>query len=971
MKKVKKQMMLAFVAICLIASVALFACSKGGSVKMVDFADATIECDYGSVYTLETSPAKDEKGNEYPVTAVVTDADDKRVAVFDNKFDVLDLRGYTIKYSAISGEEVIAERTVTITVKATAKPTLVLSEINPANTFEIGDPFKLPAYTASSPLTSDLTVTAKLVLKGDPDEEITGISDNKFTPTKAGKYEYSISVDDGLGNVVSDKKEFSIRTAPVEGEIESFDNAVSEYNATGASGMQVVQYVSSDIGGKEGSIKLLASANWPRLLVRPRQELVESVYPYISFKIYIDGTGLSASHKSVMTLQDGNEIYNLVAPNKWTEIIADTHTFNSKVSESADGYGDLFFFMTDGVGAYREKDDITCYITDIKGVKNNEPKEEDSLFDFSDSSVFNQIGNGGIVTGNPTKYVLGCELVDLQLGDTKAVMKASRIGTNFGLGNSVVLNRVNLYVKPTRDKEYYKDKGYTHISIPLRMVEGTNAGNQMGLTIFRNSAGANGRSETVYTDKWTNLEIDIDTFFANANSDGFIEIFTIWGVDGNLNINYAFYVGDIKAVERVDISFSAIPTTNTYNIGDPFTLPTYTVNRAQEKDYTATAKLVLKGDPDEEITEISENKFTPNKNGRYEYTVTVTDGNKFLGSATVDFSIRNAAAEGEIESFDDALSAYSVKGGMEVEYVSSDIGGIAGSFKLHASTNWPHLWVKPRQQLSESEYPYISFKIYIDGTGLKNTHKSVVTYFKNGSSNKDVFTLVAPNQWTEVFLDTVYFNGSLDAQGYGDVFYFMNDGNGAYRDNDDFTSYVTDIKGVKNNEAKEEDSLFDFSDSSVLAQIGNGRAATPGGYVLDCELVDLQLDDTKALMKISRIGTNVNANRVNLYVKPTQNAQYYKDKGYTHISIPLRVVEGTNAGDQVGLTIFRNSAGANGRSETVYTDKWTNLEIDIDTFFANANGEGFVEIFTIWGVDGNLNVNYAFYVGDIKAVTKD
>ena len=161
MKKKTRFRFAVLFAFCAIAAGACFAAGCGG-VKLVDFADGTEEVKYGSVYELALDPVRDAAGNSYEVSAEVTNSAGGRVAVFDGKFDVIDLGGYTVVYTARSGSEVVGERTVTLTIDTKIAPTLKFSEYSDENTFEIGDVFRLPTYIAYSPLTEQVEVEEKL-----------------------------------------------------------------------------------------------------------------------------------------------------------------------------------------------------------------------------------------------------------------------------------------------------------------------------------------------------------------------------------------------------------------------------------------------------------------------------------------------------------------------------------------------------------------------------------------------------------------------------------------------------------------------------------------------------------------------------------------------------------------------------------------------------------------------------------------
>ena len=140
-------------AICLLAG-----CQLSSDKK---FIDETKIVEYGTIYELDTVKT-DKDGTEYEVKAEVFNSQNKPVAVFGGKFDVLDVNGYTVKYTAYQGEEKVGEWTTVLNVGKNVNPVLKFTYYSQANTFEIGDAFKLPATLAYSVVDENVTETKML-----------------------------------------------------------------------------------------------------------------------------------------------------------------------------------------------------------------------------------------------------------------------------------------------------------------------------------------------------------------------------------------------------------------------------------------------------------------------------------------------------------------------------------------------------------------------------------------------------------------------------------------------------------------------------------------------------------------------------------------------------------------------------------------------------------------------------------------
>lgn len=894
--KTTKKPILVIAALCLIASIALVAC-KGGKVTIVDFDDSTAECEYASVYTLDMSPAKDDKGNEYPVTAVVSDADGKRVAVFENKFDIMDIRGYVIKYTVVSGEKTLAERTVTISVKATIKPTVTFSAISEKNVYEIGVPFILPTYTVSSPLTDDISVSAKLVLKGATDEEIPTdkITNGKFTPEKAGNYEYTATADDGLGNTVTEKKEFAVRTAPDAGEVESFDVALSEHNVFSPNGeLQNLRYGSQAVGGINGYAEMNTEEKYPALFVRPRQTINSSEYPYMSFKMYVKSDGLVGERKTVMTkfARDNDDGFircnYLAVPDKWTEIFLDTKLFYDNLN--ADGYGELFMFSNDGIEGekYREQDEFVCYVADIKGVKTNTPKQDDALFDFTDESVFNQFNLGNrVVTGEsvmPTKdFGFDFALTDSTIASRKAVVEVSTFN---GLPKYPAVS-----VNPAYGKDHYAAKGYTHIRVPLLLDgESLEAGHTSKTAVVcQKTANA---SANLLADTWTDIEISLDDFFEAADDDGFIGMLVFVNESDNpasYDPEFKFYIGEIKAFEK-------------------------------------------------EVEPVSEFEL-------------VADGGLSLSKGT-------------------------------------NISGVIEPVKLIVPASYSILWVKPNKTIDEykaQNKTHMRVRLYIDSataTGsAQNGYKDFDFFYANSggvpSETQYVKKRLPFDKWVTLdFTLGEFFNHNYDVSEKGiQLFWIVNqdiqtidNGLVVYMDEiqavaPDETDIVSVYDQITYNSDFNNNMLGSFYTEGMTCAKNYGNAV--GGA-----------EDTVKL----NVGTG-GQDQIKIFLT-LKNKESIKSLGYTHIKVRIYIDSSTlteaskNTSGKNIMMLY--GKGACEKIQNAELDKWVEFEWEIDSFYSALNDNNTVMLFTSYNFDypdgGNPvyydDNNFALYLDSIKAIKK-
>ena len=518
-------------AICLLAG-----CQLSSDKK---FIDETKIVEYGTIYELDTvKTAKD--GTEYEVQAEVFNSKNQPVAVFGGKFDVLDVNGYTVKYTVYQGEEKIGEYTTALNVDKNVNPVVKFTFYSQTNTFEIGEEFELPSSLAYSVVEESVAETKMLYkLNGEEKTEIE-FSDGAFTPTEAGEYAYSVTAVDGNGKSSAVEYSFTIRQAPQETELESFNHTISIKNVqtkTGDVGFEDMRYCNDEIDGIVGSIKLTAKKNWPLFYLKPRQDINATEYPWISFKMYVETEGLEDVMKRVVGVYDaynGEGRNSVVDCGQWVEVYTSTEKFLSSMEEN--GFGLLFSFNNDSAnGQFRVNKEFTAYVADIRLAKSHTVSDETQLIDISKGDVLQNLHANYTYSWD---YGFGMELSNAEVG--------GQAGNTLKLtAHNIDCSHPNLYVMPVQTLASYKAQGYTHVNIPL-YIDGTTLPENRTIKKFsfwKVGGGADDMYLPVNT--WNVVSRSLDDLFSHA-SNGYISLFQMDN-SSDKDLNYVVYVGNIQA----------------------------------------------------------------------------------------------------------------------------------------------------------------------------------------------------------------------------------------------------------------------------------------------------------------------------------------------------------------------------------------------------------------------------------------
>ena len=332
---------------------------------------------------------------------------------------------------------------------------------------------------------------------------------------------------------------------------------------------------------------------------------------------------------------------------------------------------------------------------------------------------------------------------------------------------------------------------------------------------------------------------------------------------------------------------------------------------------------------------------------------------------------RNALAAEEIESFDHKFSAENVKMTMgetsSLRYWAEEVDGVTGSIRFDMADQWPQILVRPRQELKTAEgYNWISFKLYLDPTGLDDAHRhKLITNTLNGRTNDVMLTA---GRWTEVYLDAATFLSSVDEEGFGILGGFLNDNAtdrlGEFRAYSPFTCYLADVRMVKAN-APEEDQLLDFSQSGALLHV-HSRGAKNWDYGFNLSVTEEAIGGREGA-KLAMEAVNPACGYPALFVDPAYDLAYYTEKGYTHIKASLYIDGATlTTGTSKTAIFFLN--GQHQFQENIPADEWVEVQIPIENFFDNVNGEGFAALFNFVNERAAQDAAMTVYLGGIEAV---
>ena len=319
MKTYTRNILMIVLCVCAAVCFAFAGCKKAGSdITILDWEDEQITVILDTAYEVPVKTARDADGNEYEVSIRVERiSDGKSVTLIYGAFDVVDVLGYKIHYTAhVLESEAI--KTVTMAVKDEGRP-VILTDGN--NIAEVGVKYMYPSITVLDDSGKDLTPVKEVYFCGEETELVESTEDG-FVPDACGLYELRITAEDESGNRAEATFFVFAREPKATTEIDACEDAGVSYTMRAVSGSEesTVSFVKfSRLSDSEGSAFFQAgNGNATGLYLEPRNmgNVVEDLGndAYISAWIYI-----SSSQDDTAEVTYGSHT-ETVAANEWTEI---------------------------------------------------------------------------------------------------------------------------------------------------------------------------------------------------------------------------------------------------------------------------------------------------------------------------------------------------------------------------------------------------------------------------------------------------------------------------------------------------------------------------------------------------------------------------------------------------------------------------------------------------------------------------
>lgn len=344
MKKIVSFVVVTLLAVAM--AVSAVACTKKkAAVTLVDFpATFTEETqEAGDFYTLRRE-VRDTKDNTYPLTAEVKTSAGGGVSVIGGEFELTDIGGYVVTYTAHISDSDIRTSVVTIPVADNVAPTVSIP--TPPSGF-VGELYTLPTINFAD----NIGVTAKSVkvyrLDGKDDDNVKDENEQAliplgdtytFTPSVElgrGYYRIVASATDGSGHTTT-------RTADFAVEIYR-ENSIFDPEALGA-GKQLhtskdahvqTTFVSAEENDDEtyggAYYKMVVDENgWCNTFLTSAHEISSYAdYDVITAWIYADSNAPSATMQ-VSMLNDVAAMQHIYS-NQWTMLEIDPAKFVEKI----------------------------------------------------------------------------------------------------------------------------------------------------------------------------------------------------------------------------------------------------------------------------------------------------------------------------------------------------------------------------------------------------------------------------------------------------------------------------------------------------------------------------------------------------------------------------------------------------------------------------------------------------------------
>ena len=323
--------------------------------SLKDFpAETTETAELGSVYSLKTD-VEAADGATYRLSAEVLTKDGGAVAVFDNRFDVTDVSGYTITYTVVTTRDV-PQSVVTLNVTDNTAPEIA---INKPDAGVLNEEYCLPAFTVTDLAESGPDVTVVLNFVNGAEKEEVSLTKREgryyFKPEKLGSYEFAVTASKSNGKSRTVTRTFVVDQPVLEGEVfspEVFDPAAQVEVLTNPGDTSInlsalvvgkgtpTQEESESAAYKGNYYKIDGSkigTGWLNIHLTPRQDIESyAEFDTVEFWVYFVMTGENAKI-GILGGSTGatDPLMREFAGNTWTKISVDAATFFDKIDSKA------------------------------------------------------------------------------------------------------------------------------------------------------------------------------------------------------------------------------------------------------------------------------------------------------------------------------------------------------------------------------------------------------------------------------------------------------------------------------------------------------------------------------------------------------------------------------------------------------------------------------------------------------------
>lgn len=473
--------------------------------------------------------------------------------------------------------------------------------------------------------------------------------------------------------------------------------------------------------------------------------------------------------------------------------------------------------------------------------------------------------------------------------------------------------------------------------------------------------------EYVATNQWVKVVIDSETMLNNfGDSIGVRSLGLFWlqnGGTGCFNAIDVVRVADIRA----EFDEVRIPDLEAGSAGAAYSLAEASLEidgtpvTAESWSYSVSYKnAALCGDGYPEIT-LTDRTFTPATGGTYVATYTAQyQGKTYTASAEFDVA-RRAAAEGELESFDDpaVLETIRMNSGTGTEYTSPEYlwagdtrldgasdgtkGGVEYTIPAVDGGTWPRFYFTSRATTSEiAKYDTVAFDIYLDAPG----HSDPIL-IKMYPETDEFDQYVMPNAWVTVLLDgtqcaDLISRVSPESMGF---FWVQNGARETGAVNIIEHIRITNIRAFNVEEERGEPETTEIEAFDDIYSLGNLTIAN----------ASLEWDETQQAA-VGSVDPSADL-WMDVSVKARRSLEDYKalkEQGYNAVTLELflQAADGSTARN-VQMQYWANQNELSPSQASVAIGEWVTLTFDLDTYLTalEKSGNGFVTLFWVASFD--------------------